>query len=78
MDNNKHIVTVSIGEPREGSPDGKRKPFSPEKVHSRVFEASKDAKDPIIKSVYLSRPMSNGHRHARITVEFIDDLVDKL
>lgn len=45
---------------------------NPEKIHSRVFQAAVTATDPIIKSVYISRPMANGHTKAKITVEFLD------
>lgn len=71
MDNNKHSVIVSLGTAREAA--GLRKAFSPEKVHSRVFEASKTIENPIIRSVYLNRPMANNHRHAKITVEWLTD-----
>lgn len=71
MDNNKYTVIVHLGAAREAI--GNRKAFSPEKVHSRVFEASKNVENPILRSAYLNRPMSNVHRHAKITVEFITD-----
>jgi hypothetical protein len=43
---------------------------NPEKVHSRVFEAT--TPDAVIRSVYISRPQSDTHSKAKITVEFLD------
>lgn len=71
MPENKFEVEVKLSPPREAA--GNRKAFSPEKVHSRVFESNDMLRDnPIIKSVYLNRPMSNNHSKAKITVEFLD------
>lgn len=68
----KLTVEVELSKPRDAQ--GNRKAFSPEKVHSRVFEAVNGVNidNPVIKSVYLSRPQSNNHTRARITVEFLD------
>lgn len=70
MNQNTYTVEVSIANPktkRDGTVS------SPEKINSRVFDFKGGLTEtPITRSVYLNRPMSNGHTKARITVEFLD------
>lgn len=65
MTNQTYTVNVNLQQKTETNK-------GPEKLHSRVFECAKDVVDPITRSVYLNRPMSNGHTKAKITVEFLD------
>ena len=42
-----------------------------DKINSVVFTAT-TASSPIVSSVYLNRPMVNGHTKAKLTIEFLD------
>lgn len=43
-----------------------------EKKHSVIFHPETLQRDNIVTSVYIMRPMVDGHTKAKLTIEFLD------